>query len=169
MVRSVLLLLGALLLAGCNFTNELLPTVDQTAPPTTTPVTAVALEEVTVMRGICFEAALDAADQVFVLRSAGDLTRLYDLADHSELCSQPVERVPFAFEGGRILTGLWNKGAGCTARHVIDDVDRDDAARQVTLTVRFITEGDCPYELVRPFWLALAGVADYAIAIHVNP
>jgi hypothetical protein len=165
------LLLWTLLLAGCELTSGLLPTDSlpaSTAIPTTTPVAAVALEQSDVMRGICFEAAFDAADQVFVLRSAEEHIRFYDLADNSRLCSQPVERVSFDFDSGRILAGLWNKGIGCTARHVIDDVIRDDDAKQVILNVRFITEGDCGYELVRPFWLALDGVADYAIDIRMT-
>lgn len=163
MIRS--LLLAALLLAGCEFEERFLPPF--TPAPTLTPAPVVALEETDVMRGICFEAAFDAADQVFVLRSADQQTQFYDLADHSRLCRQPIERVPFDFSSGRILAGLWSKGTGCTARHEIGLITRDDAARQVTLDVRFVTEGDCPYELVRPFWLALDDVADYAVHIQI--
>ena len=158
-----------MLLAGCNLTDDLLPTdMVSTSVPTATPVAAVMLEQTDVMRSICFEAAFDAADRVFVLRSAEEYIRFYDLADNSRLCRHPVERVPFDFSSGRILAGLWNKGMGCTARHIIDHVTRDDDAKQVILDARFITEGDCSYELVRPFWLALDGVADYTIQIRVT-
>ena len=157
-----------MLLAGCNLTDDLLPTdMVSTSVPTATPVAAVMLEQTDVMRSICFEAAFDAADRVFVLRSAEEHIRFYDLADNSRLCRHPVERVPFDFSSGRILAGLWSKGIGCTAQHIIESVSRDDAAKQVTLNVRFVTEGDCAYELVRPFWLALDGVADYAIDIQM--
>lgn len=160
------LLLWMLLLAGCD---NFLPTDLVSTPiPTTTPVAAVPLEETDVMRDICFEAAFDAANRVFVLRSTEEQIRLYDLADNSRLCRHPVERVPFDFSSGRIVAGLWSKGIGCTARHIIENVTRDDSSKQVILDVRFVTEGDCAYELVRPFWLALDGVADYAIDIRVT-
>jgi hypothetical protein len=154
------LLLWILLLAGCNLEDDFLPG--------NYPAAVVALEESDVMRGICFEAAFDAADRVFVLRSAEEHIRFYDLADNSHLCRHPVERVPFDFTTGRILAGLWSKGIGCTARHEIEAVTRDDEAKQVMINVRFVTDGDCPYELVRPFWLALDRVADYAIDIRVT-
>ena len=121
-----------------------------------------------VMAGICFDAAADAAGKVFVLRSAEDHIHFYDLADNSHLCRSPVERKPFDFETGRILAGLWSRGTGCKARHEIQSMTRDDDAKEVTITVHFITEGDCGYDLVRPFWLALDRVRDYAITINVE-
>ena len=163
------LLLWMLLLAGCDLAGDFLPTdMASTAIPTPTPVAVVTLEESDVMRGICFEAAFDAADQVFVIRSAEEHIRFYDLADNSRLCRHPVERVPFDFSTGRILAGLWNKGVGCAAHHIIESVSHDDAAKRVILNVHFVTEGDCPYELVRPLWLTLDEVTDYAIHIQVT-
>ncbi len=156
-------MLLALLVSGCFLTDET-PTF---IPPTATPP-APFRDAAFVMRGICFEAAFDAAGQVFILRTEADLIRLYDLADHSELCRRPVERVPFDFSGGRVLAGLWSRGLGCTARHEILATQRDDAAKTITITLQFITEGDCPYELVRPFWIGLDGAADYEIAIPVQ-
>lgn len=121
-----------------------------------------------VVAGICFEAAWDAAGQVFVLRSTADHIRFYDLADNSQLCRRPVERVPFDFDG-RVLVGLWSRGTGCTARHDIRAVTRDDAARVVAFVVDFVTAGDCGYDLLRPFWLALDGITDYDVIIDVTP
>ncbi|MBZ0283920.1 MAG: hypothetical protein K8L97_24490 [Anaerolineae bacterium] len=118
-----------------------------------------------VMQGICFESALDAAEQVFVLRDEAALIAFYDAADNSQLCRQPVTRNPFDFNGGRLLVGLWSHGQGCTARHEVLGIERDDTNRTISIDLRFITEGDCNYELVRGFWAAFAGVADYQITV----
>lgn len=120
------------------------------------------------MDGICFEAALDAAGQVFVLRDARALAQFYDLADASQLCPRPVERRAFDFSGGRVLAGLWSAGRGCTARHEALAFERDDRARTLTLHLRLVIEGDCPYELVRPFWAALEDAPGYDIRIQVE-
>lgn len=118
--------------------------------------------------GVCFESARDAAGRVFVLRSAVEHIHFYDQVDNSRLCRQPVIRTPFAFDGGRVLAGLWSAGFGCTARHDVVNMQRDDTARTFTITLRFITEGDCAYELVRPFWVGLDGVAEYTINLVVT-
>lgn len=125
-------------------------------------------DELPVMSGICFESAYDAAGRVFVLRNADDHIRLYNLADQSGLCRQPVARYPFDFSSGRVLAGLWTRGNGCAARHEVTAYQRDDAAKTLTLTLRFIPEGDCPYELVRAFWVSFPDATDYEINIEVN-
>lgn len=117
--------------------------------------------------GICFEAAFDARERVFIFHSPEEHIRFYDLADHSELCRRPVERRPFDFADGRVLAGLWSYGYGCTARHDIQSVERDDAARRITITAAFSVEGDCPYELIRPLWLGIADAAGYEIDLRV--
>ena len=119
------------------------------------------------MSGICFEAALDAAGKVFVLRDSRAHIQFYDLADNSQLCRHPVTRNVFEFSSGRILAGLWSYGKGCTAHHDVLAVNRDDAARTLTIQLRFVTEGTCDYELLRPFWIGLDGVSDYQIQINV--
>lgn len=121
-----------------------------------------------VMSGICFEAALDAAGKVFVLRDAQAHIRFYDLADNSQLCRRPVARNAFDFSSGRVLAGLWSQGKGCTARHDVLSVARDDVARTLLIRLNFVTEGDCDYELLRPFWIGLDGVSDYKIDIRVE-
>jgi hypothetical protein len=125
-------------------------------------------DELPLMSGICFEAAFDAAGQVFVLRNPLEHIRFYDLADHAQLCRNPVTRHPFDFATGRILAGTWSKGMGCTARHEVLDVQRDDAEKVMTLRLKFSTEGDCPYELVRPFWVSLPDAAEYDVKIEVE-
>lgn len=117
------------------------------------------------MSGLCFEAALDAADQTITLRNVAALIAFYDSIDERNLCRLPVTRGSFEFTGGHVLAGLWSSGRGCTARHEVIDYMRDDAERTFTLRLRFITEGDCDYELLRPFWIALAGAGDYEIQI----
>lgn len=117
--------------------------------------------------GLCFESAYDARDQVFVIRNAEEHIRFYDLADNSELCRRPVTRNPFDFSSGHVLAGLWSYGFGCTADHDVVNVERDDAARRVTITAQFFTEGDCPYELLRPFWVGVPSASDYEISINI--
>jgi hypothetical protein len=164
----LLALLTVGLMAACDGLDA--PVNNQPAPtphvPAVPPVAAVA-EADEVMRGICFEAALDAAGTVFVIRDDGELARFYDLADNSGLCRRPVERRPFDFSEGRLLAGLWSMGRGCTAQHEVIEILRDDEARALLIHVEFVTEGACNYELVRPFWLALEGVGDYEILIVV--
>jgi hypothetical protein len=154
-------LLVPLISAGCL--QDFVP--DLTAPTAEPPPQDAA----DLVRGICFEAAFDAAGQVFVLRSAEDLIRLYDLADHSRLCRRPVARVPFILADDQVVIGTWSAGVGCTARHEIESLIRDEAARRMTLSVRFETEGDCPYELVRPFWLVLDQAAGYELELILTP
>lgn len=104
------------------------------------------------MDGVCFESAFDAAEQVFSIRNEDDLSTFYDLVDNSDLCRRPIERQNFDFSDGKIVAGLWSFGNGCTARHDVLDVIQENSA--VTFQIRFTTEGDCPYELIRPFWVA---------------
>ncbi len=117
------------------------------------------------MSGVCFEAALDAADRTITLRNAAAHIAFYDSIDDRNLCRLPVTRGSFEFTGGRVLAGLWSSGRGCTAHHEVLDYTRDDTARIFTLRLRFITQGDCDYELLRPFWIALPGAGDYEIQI----
>ncbi len=176
-------LLSALLLGGCYLgqwrtplppravspypTSIRIPTVETT--PSSSSITVFPwTDESATMSGICFEAALDAAGQVYVFRSAEEHIDFYDLADNSRLCRRPVQRYPFDFTGGRVLAGLWSAGVGCTARHDVLAIERNDDAKTFTVRLRFVTEGDCPYELVRPFWMGLDDMADYEIDIVVE-
>lgn len=108
-----------------------------------------------VMTGICFEFAYVMRDQVIVLRDALSHIQFYGDVDASGQCRRAVTRHPFNFEQGQTLAGLWSYGYGCTARHDILDAVRDDANRTYSIRLDFITEGDCPYELIRPFFVGL--------------
>ncbi len=125
-------------------------------------------DENVTLSGICFEAALDAAGTTFVLHNAAELIEFYDLADNSHFCRHPVTRYPFDFSNSRVLAGLWSAGRGCTAQHDVLDTQRDDADRTLTIRLRFVTEGDCPYELVRPFWIGIDGAQDYDVKLVVE-
>lgn len=178
--RVILYAVFTLLASGC-FTRLIPPDApldapatptQQTQTPTAIPTTPAGLtlpdgwtDETATVRGICFEAALDAAGRVFVIRDAEQHIQFYSLADNSGLCRRPVERLPFDFSGGRVLAGVWSAGTGCTARHEVIESRRD--AGEHRLTLRFITEGDCPYELVRPFWVGVtAGEAEVVITVE---
>jgi hypothetical protein len=174
-MRRFLALIGVLL-AGCNLIDTLAPT----AAPTSTPVplagvTMIAPTETYSWRdardtisGVCFEAALALAGQPFVLNSGEEHIRFYDQIDGLQACRRAITRVPFDFTTGAVLAGLWSAGTGCTADHEVLAVERDDSARTLTIRLRFVTAGDCPYELVRPFWIALDDVTGYAITLVVE-
>lgn len=144
------------------------PIIDSSLTPTATALPFGLEDALSVMSGICFESAFDAVDNVFIMRSAEDHIHLYDLAENSELCRRPIIRNPFDFSNGRILAGIWTVGIGCTADHEILDYQRDDANKTLTFQLRFVTAGDCPYELVRPFWVAIDNAPDYEVIIHVE-
>jgi hypothetical protein len=159
-LTTVLILLLAHMLSACEaltFTPTIRPTPS-----------AAYIDANDVVRGICFEAAFDSAKhgQIFILRDAETHIRFYELADNSQLCRHPVERVPFDFSNGWVLAGMWSTGVGCTAHHDVIDTVRDDRAKIFHIQLRFITEGDCPYELVRPFWIGISNASDYEITIE---
>lgn len=155
------------------------PVVETAAPlPDVMTAPAVALtptpfpypwtDENALMNGVCFEAADDAAGRTFVLRSREDLAHFYDLADNSELCRHPIARADFDFSDGQILAGTWSSGAGCRARHDVQNVQRDDTARTLFIFLRLVTEGDCAYELVRPLWIGISGASGYDVQFVVE-
>lgn len=162
-----------IVLAGCNLLRQPLPSDDSTprSPAATALVTPSRpwTDARDVMSGICFEAALDAADQVFIIRDDDQLNNFFDLADNSGLCRRAIERGSFDFSNEAVLIGLWSAGRGCVADHEILDYQRDDATMQITMRIVPIMRGDCDYELVRPFWIGLDAAADYDITLLVEP
>jgi hypothetical protein len=169
------LLLGIIFAGGCVQLAPLptLSIVPATDPPTNAPSLISTpsfpwTDENAVMSGVCFEAALDAAGKLFVIRDSQAHIQFYDLADNSHLCRRPLVRYPFDFSNGRVLAGLWSYGRGCTARHEVLSIGRDDSAKSLLIQLRFVIEGTCDYELIRPFWIGLEGVNDYAIDIRVE-
>lgn len=135
--------------------NLVVPSVTPQLEMPPIPVPDGLTDERFVMSGICFEFAYQMRDQVIVLRDALSHIQFYGDIDASEQCSRPITRYPFNFEQGQTLAGIWSYGMGCTARHDILDAVRDDANQRYSLRLRFVTEGDCPYELIRPFFVGL--------------
>lgn len=121
-----------------------------------------------VMTGICFEAANDAAGRIFVIRDSAELDAFFGLADNSQLCRRPVKRGTFDFANGRVLAGVWSAGRGCKARHDVDSFERNNEAKTIAIDLTLVVEGDCPYELVRPFWISIPNAQEHDIAITVR-
>lgn len=187
--RMATLVLLGWLLCSCNLADDMTfgATPNQVRIPQTTatpddtwlvpPVTgdytpaeypSGLVDALPVMSGICFEAAYDAAGDIFVLESADAHINFYDLADNSQLCRQPVDRYPFNFSAGGVLAGTWSYGRGCTAHHTITAYDRNDFQQTIDITAEFSTEGDCYYELVQPFWVGIPSAQGYEISITVT-
>lgn len=189
LLKSLLLMLLSLLLAGCNLDFDAPVVVPSMAPPslpTDDPAWVPAATETAIaaalavplpdglvdVRGlhgrICFEAAYEVRDQVFVLRNAMAHIRFYDEIDALNVCRRPVERFPFDFNQGQIVAGLWSYGYGCKARHELIETVSDAAAQVYRLRLRFVIEGDCNYELLRPYWVAVPPeLAAYDFQIEV--
>lgn len=155
--------------------SELVATPTDVLPvtPTWTPLPFSFIDANPVFEGICFESAYDAAGRVFVMRSPEELSTLFDGSDNSQFCARPVIRHEFDFApvdgvSTRAIAGLWSRGRGCDARHEVLSVDQDNVARIYIIHLRFITEGSCDYELVRPFWIGINGMNDYDIRILVE-
>ena len=182
MKTIVLSLLTLFLLTGCFLltTDDVLATRPSITIPSITPdLTAQAIgtpdntqngyyDALASTAGICFEAAWDAAGSVFIMRTAEEHIRFYDLVDNSRLCRRAVRREPFDFTTGDVLVGIWNRGSGCTATHDITSFERDDSARTVVIQAQFSTAGDCSYELVRGLWLGIENARDYDIRLEVS-
>ncbi len=171
-------LLAAWLLAACtSATNEAnlpassQPPLERIVPSATmlpTPTAYPWNSANEVMSGLCFESVADAAGKTFIIRSADELARFFDLADNSQLCRRPVRRATFDFSGDTFLVGLWSKTVGCKARHDVVGVRRDDVALTYVISLRLVVDGGCAYELVRPFWIALSGLAGYDVRLLVQ-
>lgn len=118
---------------------------------------------------MCFEAITNITGQVITIRDANVLEAFYDQIDRSQACEQPVKHMSYPFNNGETLVGLWSTGVGCTAHHVVQNVRRDDTQRQETIQLGFVIEGDCPYELLQGFWIAIPQSSGFNIQIVVQP
>jgi hypothetical protein len=117
------------------------------------------------LEGVCFEAAHAMAGQAFILTSQEQLDGLYNQIDASELCRRPIARHSFDFTG-RTVVGTWTYSPqGCTARHDFIRLRRSEENRVLTLRYRFVVDGDCPYELIRPLWVAVENPDSYDIRL----
>jgi hypothetical protein len=134
----------------------------------TSSVVAPASDASHLLDGICFEAAHALSGHAFVLNDQAQLDGLYDQIDRSGLCRRRIPRLQFDF-AGRAVVGTWTYAPhGCTARHEQVQIWRDDVTRTMTMRYRFAVEGECPYELVRPLWVAVENPDAYAIRLEIT-
>ena len=122
-------------------------------------------DERAIFSEVCFAAAAAHAERPTTLRSAAALRQFHTQLATS--CQRPLPAPHFDFAAGRILFGLWSRGEGCGARHLLTQYERDDAAGRITVRARFVTFGDCPYELLQPLWLSAPAGHDYHIDLRV--
>lgn len=169
--KSVLIMAVAFMILSACSLNAAAISSPTPAPQATAEALTPALwqDANSLMRGICFAAAVDAAGQVFVLRDAEALTRFYTLADESGLCSRAVRQAEWDFEALPIVVGGWSEGTGCAAQHELVLFDYDPVAATATLDLHFVVEGECPYTLIRPFWMGLALPVETEITLRLDP
>ena len=115
---------------------------------------------------VCFAAAAAYTSHPTILRSAPSLRQFH--AQLADRCRRPLPAPHFDFTMGRILFGIWSRGEGCGARHILTQYERDDAAGRITVRARLVTFGDCPYELLQPLWLSAPAGRDYRIDLRVD-
>ncbi len=149
----------ALALSACTLT-ETLPGAEIIPP----------LEDVSgLLEGICFEAALRLSGQVFTLKSQSELDSLYGQIDNLGICPHRMQRRTFDFGTGRAVLGSWTYATqGCKANHALNRLARDTTARTFALSYTFVVEGDCPYELIRPLWIAIEDAGGYALTLDIQ-
>lgn len=121
-----------------------------------------------VMQGVCFEAAEQLLDNVYTIRSEAELERFYSQIDLREYCEQPIKRESYPFSEGDLLVGLWNASTGCTADHIVQAAERTPTNQHIAIQLQLVTAGDCPYELIRPFWVVIHNAQGYTVDVTVN-
>jgi hypothetical protein len=160
--RLLLALCLSVALAACTLNDTSQP-VEVPPPAAEQPVRVT--DVAVLLEGICFEAAHALSGQAFILTSQEQLNGLYNQIDGSELCRRPIARHTFDFAGHTVV-GTWTYSPqGCTARHDLVRLRRNDENRVLNLRYRFIVEGDCPYELIRPLWIAVENPDSYNVRL----
>jgi hypothetical protein len=171
--------LGCLLASGCIRLERI---STETPSPVAVPTAqaTISIQEVStpdygwedvsyLMSDVCFEAITDIAGKVITIRDANALEAFYNQIDRNQACEQPVRHMSYPFNNGEMLVGLWSSGIGCGAHHVVQGVQRDDAQRQETIQLELVIEGDCPYELLQGFWIAIPQSTGFNTQIVVQP
>lgn len=173
--RRVLVLLWVLAFILCACTlNEELPSPPAVTPTPTEiiiqPTATETLPDVAALfDGICFEAAHALSGRTFILHSQNDLDALYQQIDNTQHCKRPILRHNFDFVTQSIV-GTWTYSPqGCTAEHNVDELEIVGEGRVIILNYRFSTQGTCPYELIRPLWVAVDNPEQYDIQLNITP
>ncbi len=108
------------------------------------------------------------AGQVFKIADVKALNTFYTQLERNQPCEDPLNHITYPFNNAEVIVGLWSAGIGCNARYEVQNVQRDDTQRQETIQLQLIIEGDCPYELLQPFWIAIPQSVGYNIQIEVQ-
>jgi len=191
--KSLRLALLSVALAGCTLgeqrhpstpapTSTMAPLAEEASPALPSPETNALPEfpvletttgqytnAVSLLDGLCFDYLLTLNGQTWVWSTPGELAAFYDQADASKLCPDPVERAAFDF-GDNVLAGAISVTTGCDAAHRAVDLIQDDGARTQILLLEFHVEGECPYELVQPFLVAVPRPPEgYVLRVVVTP
>ncbi len=135
--------------ASATPTAQAAPTIAWTPPPTLPFPDASS-----VLVGVCFRFLQALDGKTIVLDSSRDLAAFYNQVDASEQCRDSAARQDFDFSNRQIV-GTVVTGEGCAVDLAYDSTELDDKNRRRTLVFRVVVRGDCPYELVRPVWLAV--------------
>jgi hypothetical protein len=152
---------------SCNLPTSL-PTANPTlfpSPTSTSVVVTASLQPApaatlpfpdasSILPGVCFSFLESLDGQTVVLDSPRDLAAFYDQVDKSQRCRDLVERQQFDFSNRQIV-GTVITGMACTVDVRYESTEQDDQAHQRTLVFRAALNGDCPYQLVHPLWLAV--------------
>ncbi len=170
--------LGCLLASGCIRLERIsTETPSPIVPPTVQATAAIQAADTPdygwkdvsyLMADVCFEAIADITGKVITIRDANELEVFYNRIDRSQTCEEPIKHISYPFNNGETLVGLWNAGVGCGAHHTVQSVQRDDALRQETIQLQFVIEGDCPYELLQGFWIAIPQSSGFNIQVVVQ-
>ncbi len=169
------LCLMAVTLAGCGVLGGreplALPTFTPQPTSTLTPLEASTggfADAVSLLDRVCFEYLQGLSGATLVWSTADEQRAFYDAADASGLCATPVARPAFDFSA-QIVAGTVSAISGCDAAHHLVALERDNAARRITLRLALEVRPGCPYGLVEPFLVALPRPpAGYAVEVIVS-
>lgn len=164
--------ISLILLGGCirlepvatsTGTLDFTPTTAQVSDATPNPRWINAND---LVKGICFDAAAQLANATYVIHTSAEWTQFNQR--FTSLCQEPVRLEPLVLEDGDVLVGTWSTGQGCTAEHQVNNFQWDASNRTIALYVEFAVSGECPYELIRPFWVILKQAAGYQITLTIT-
>ncbi|MCC7450096.1 MAG: hypothetical protein IT324_21945 [Anaerolineae bacterium] len=131
-----------------------------TNAPSPTPTIQLPYDDASpILTGVCFNFLQTLAGQTIVLNSPAELAAFYNRVNQSKQCRDVATPQPFDFDARQIV-GAVVTGKGCQIDAQFDRIDTDAAARQRRIIFQAAPVGDCPYDLVRPLWLAMARPPD---------
>jgi hypothetical protein len=146
----------------------------QVEPPTSSPipvlesVTAPYMSLVALLDGVCFEFLAGLSGQSWLWTTPDDLAAFYNRVDESKLCTVPITRGSYDFNG-TALAGAIHTAVGCDAAYRVIRLVQDNTAYTQTLYVEFDIAPGCSYELVQPLLIAVPRPPDgYTLQVAVS-